>query len=323
MRTLIGSLLAAVAIFPASALAQQVERRDDGPAGERGPPAAERRMPDTERFGPRPDRPPEGWRRPQRDDRPRPDPVQPAPRPDRTDADRDADRRADAWRRGPERGPDRAPTPAPGWPPEPSPAPMPGWNGRPPTPDRTQADRDADRSADAWRRDERRRTFERGDRDRYQDRPWDRERQARDDWNRNRAYDRGWGGNRNGGWTDDRGSVATWNSGRDSYRPRAWDRGWRNDRRLDFDAFRRDHRQSFHLPRYSGPSGWTQGYRRFGLGFSLAPPLWSQGYWIADPWSYRLPEAYGPYRWVRYYGDALLVDLRTGLIVDAVHDLFW
>ncbi len=29
MRTLIGSLLAAVAFFPASALAQQVERRDD------------------------------------------------------------------------------------------------------------------------------------------------------------------------------------------------------------------------------------------------------------------------------------------------------
>ena len=321
MRTLIGSLLAAVAFFPASALAQQVERRDDGPAGERGPPVAQRRMPDAERFGPRPDRPPEGWQRPQRDDQPRPAPVQPASRPDRTDADRDADRRADAWRRGPERGPDRAPRPGAGWRPEPSPAPMPGWNDRVPGRDRTQADRDADRSADAWRRDEQRRSFERDRRER--DRQWDRQRQARDDWNRNRAYDRGWGGNWNGGWSDDRGSAATWNSGRDSYRPRAWDRGWRNDRRFDFDAFRRDNRQSFHLPRYYGPSGWTQGYRRFGLGFSLAPPLWSQGYWIADPWTYRLPEAYGPYRWVRYYDDALLVDLRTGLIVDAVHDLFW
>ena len=41
------------------------------------------------------------------------------------------------------------------------------------------------------------------------------------------------------------------------------------------------------------------------------------------PYDYRLPEAYGPYRWVRYYNDALLVDIYTGEVVDTVYDIFW
>ncbi|MEG8047084.1 RcnB family protein [Sphingomonas aerolata] len=36
-----------------------------------------------------------------------------------------------------------------------------------------------------------------------------------------------------------------------------------------------------------------------------------------------MPEAYGPYRWVRYYNDALLVDLDSGRVVDTVYDIFW
>ncbi|RZM12158.1 MAG: hypothetical protein EOP67_66195, partial [Sphingomonas sp.] len=51
--------------------------------------------------------------------------------------------------------------------------------------------------------------------------------------------------------------------------------------------------------------------------------LWSRNYWIDDPYSYRLPEAYGPYRWVRYYDDALLVDVRTGVVVDTAYGIFW
>ena len=46
-------------------------------------------------------------------------------------------------------------------------------------------------------------------------------------------------------------------------------------------------------------------------------------YWINDPWQYRLPEAYGPYRWVRYYDDALLVDIYSGEVVDVMYDFFW
>ena len=51
--------------------------------------------------------------------------------------------------------------------------------------------------------------------------------------------------------------------------------------------------------------------------------LFSSNYWINDPFYYRLPPAYGPYRWVRYYNDALLVDIYTGQVVDVEYDIFW
>ena len=38
---------------------------------------------------------------------------------------------------------------------------------------------------------------------------------------------------------------------------------------------------------------------------------------------YRLPRSYGPYRWVRYHNDALLVNLYTGEVEDVVYDVFW
>jgi hypothetical protein len=36
-----------------------------------------------------------------------------------------------------------------------------------------------------------------------------------------------------------------------------------------------------------------------------------------------LPPVYGPYRWVRYWDDALLVDVRSGRVVDVIHNFFW
>ena len=51
--------------------------------------------------------------------------------------------------------------------------------------------------------------------------------------------------------------------------------------------------------------------------------FFGQDYWLDDPYAYRLPPAYGSYRWVRYYNDAVLVDLRSGMVVDVVYDIFW
>ena len=51
--------------------------------------------------------------------------------------------------------------------------------------------------------------------------------------------------------------------------------------------------------------------------------LFGSNYWINDPFYYRLPEVWGPYRWVRYYNDALLVDVRSGQVVDVEYDIFW
>ena len=41
-----------------------------------------------------------------------------------------------------------------------------------------------------------------------------------------------------------------------------------------------------------------------------------------DPWYYRLPPAYDDYRWVRYFDDVMLIDLRSGEIVDIIYDFF-
>jgi Ni/Co efflux regulator RcnB len=102
-----------------------------------------------------------------------------------------------------------------------------------------------------------------------------------------------------------------------------WNRHWRDDRRFDWGRYRAENRFAFHLPHYRAPYGWGAGYRRFSPGFTLSTVLFEEGFWIDDPYAYRLPPADGPYRWVRYYDDALLVDVRSGYVVDVVYGIFW
>jgi Ni/Co efflux regulator RcnB len=133
-------------------------------------------------------------------------------------------------------------------------------------------------------------------------------------------FDRG-----NRGWNGNRTANRNWNGGNVYRGDRSgrWDNGWRNDRRYDWRGYRTQNRSLYRLPRYYAPSGWSYGYRRFTPGFQLSALLYSSNYWINDPFSYRLPEVDGPYRWVRYYNDALLVDTYTGEVVDTIYDIFW
>jgi hypothetical protein len=101
-----------------------------------------------------------------------------------------------------------------------------------------------------------------------------------------------------------------------------WNRGWRNDRRYDWRGYRSANRGIYNLGLYHSPyRGYS--YRRLNPGFRLDALFFGSRYWIADPWQYRLPPAYGPYRWVRYYDDALLVDTYSGEVVDVIYDFFW
>jgi hypothetical protein len=113
---------------------------------------------------------------------------------------------------------------------------------------------------------------------------------------------------------------------RDGYRSgagsRQWDRSWRNNNRYDWQRYRSSNRTVFHIGTYYSPYR-NYSYRRLGVGFYLDQLFYGQNYWINDPWQYRLPDVYGPYRWVRYYDDALLVDLYTGEVVDVIYDFFW
>jgi Ni/Co efflux regulator RcnB len=100
-----------------------------------------------------------------------------------------------------------------------------------------------------------------------------------------------------------------------------WRREWRGDRRFDWRRHRDWNRDRFRIGFYYDPFGWN--YRRWHVGRTLHPRFLSSRYWINDPFYYRLPPVYGPYRWVRYWDDALLVDLRSGRVVDVIHGFFW
>ncbi|HEX7856661.1 MAG TPA: RcnB family protein [Sphingobium sp.] len=192
-----------------------------------------------------------------------------------------------------------------------------------------------------------------------QNRDWNHDRANRDtpnrdggnrDWNHNGANRDGNRGNvqwdNRGG--NDRGGYGRPDAGRPDYgrpdysRPgnswqgggrlnnadrwrdqRRWSNDWRRDNRYDWSRYRQSYRDYYHLPAYRAPSGWGYGYSRFSIGVYLGGPLFSSSYWIDDPYSYRLPPAYGTLRWVRYYNDALLVDIRDGYVVDVIHDFFW
>jgi hypothetical protein len=147
---------------------------------------------------------------------------------------------------------------------------------------------------------------------------------------RNRTYT---DSNRNGSYADrDRRDGNRWNDnnrrGNETWRnngrndSRRWDRNWRNDHRYDWQRYRTSNRVVFHVGAYYAPYR-DYSYRRFGTGSILDSLFFGSRYWIADPWQYRLPEVYGPYRWVRYYDDVLLVDIYSGEVVDVIYDFFW
>jgi len=180
-----------------------------------------------------------------------------------------------------------------------------------------QVERQGDRRAEQVMRG---RDWQQRDRD-YDRRSSDRDDRGRDNRNWNNRDNRNWNNGdqnwrRDGNWRDeDRGRE---------YRQaqRQWDRAWRQDNRYDWDRYRQSNRRLYSPGRYTSPYR-DYSYRRLNVGISLNSLFFGSRYWINDPWQYRLPEVYGPYRWVRYYDDVLLVDTYSGQVVDVIYDFFW
>ncbi|PZU58827.1 MAG: ATP-dependent RNA helicase [Sphingobium sp.] len=165
----------------------------------------------------------------------------------------------------------------------------PAWQGR--------ADNRPDRDRADWNRNG----------NRTENRPdWARRNDDRNGWNRNdwNRRDR----------IDDRQRWAG---------QRRWDSGWRSDRRYDWQRYRAQYRNVYRVGPYYAPRGWNYGYRPFGIGVYMDSFFYGNDYWLGDPWQYRLPPAYGSMRWIRYYDDALLVDIRDGYVVDVIRNFFW
>ena len=119
------------------------------------------------------------------------------------------------------------------------------------------------------------------------------------------------------------GRSSRYYDGRRWHDYRVWDRNdWRRHSRYDWYRHRATNRGLFSIGRYYSPYR-SHRYRRIGIGYTLDNLFFGSRYWIDDPWRYRLPEVYGPYRWVRYYDDVLLVDIYNGDVVDVIYDFFW
>ena len=147
--------------------------------------------------------------------------------------------------------------------------------------------------------------------------------QRRDD---RREYDRGYG--RHDDYGRDRDHHDRDRGGgqyRDQYRgygDNGWNSGWRNDRRYDWRSNRDRYGDRYRQGRYYGPQ-YGGSYGRISIGVTIGSPYYSSRYWVNNPEYYRLPPAYGAYRWVRYGQDALLVDIRSGYVVDMINNFFW
>jgi Ni/Co efflux regulator RcnB len=99
-----------------------------------------------------------------------------------------------------------------------------------------------------------------------------------------------------------------------------WNHDWRNDRRYDWRDRRYRDRSRFHLSLYIDPFGF--GYQPYSIGYDLQPSYYQQNYWI-DPAMYGLPYPPPGAQWVRYWNDAVLVDIYSGQVIDSIQGFFW
>ncbi len=64
-------------------------------------------------------------------------------------------------------------------------------------------------------------------------------------------------------------------------------------------------------------------YSTIAPGYQLRPGFYSRNYVITNPGYYRLRPAVGAQRWVRYGDDLLLVNTRTGRVLQVVRNRYW
>ncbi len=101
-----------------------------------------------------------------------------------------------------------------------------------------------------------------------------------------------------------------------------WNRSWHNDRQYDWRSHRNNNRHYYRPVQYYSPYR-GHSYNQVNIGYQMNDGYYNSRYYVNNPGYYRLPTAYGPYRWVRYYNDVLLIDLRSGYVVDKVHNFYW
>ena len=74
-------------------------------------------------------------------------------------------------------------------------------------------------------------------------------------------------------------------------------------------------------PTWRYPRGYR--YRRWAIGVVLPALLWGPNFIYRDYWRMGLQGPPWGHEWVRYGPDLLLVDMRTGRVVDVIYGAFF
>lgn len=93
----------------------------------------------------------------------------------------------------------------------------------------------------------------------------------------------------------------------------------RQEAREDWRDYRQSHRDVYRAGRWNAPFRYTAWNR----GQQLRPAYYSSRYYISDPYRYRLRAPGRDLRWVRHYNDVLLVNVRTGRVMEVNRGFFW
>lgn len=94
----------------------------------------------------------------------------------------------------------------------------------------------------------------------------------------------------------------------------------RREYREDWRDYRGRHADVYRAGRWEAPRG--HGYRAVNVGHRFDRAFYERRYWV-DPYRYHLRPARSWQRWVRYGNDVLLVDVRSGRVLEVNRRFFY
>ncbi len=93
----------------------------------------------------------------------------------------------------------------------------------------------------------------------------------------------------------------------------------KQERREDWRDYRQSNRRAFQGTRFNAPFR----YRTFNNGGTIGSSYYGPRYRVANYANYRLPHPGRGLTYVRHYNDVLLVNTRTGRVVQAYRGFYW
>jgi Ni/Co efflux regulator RcnB len=94
----------------------------------------------------------------------------------------------------------------------------------------------------------------------------------------------------------------------------------RREYREDWRDYRGHHPDIYRGGAWVGPRGYR--WHPVTVGYRFDPVFYGQSYWI-DPYRYHLRPVIGAQRWVRYGRDVVLIDTRSGRVLEVNSGFFF